>query len=335
MKTKRSSRFAYALVAIALTAAAARAGQIPIDIGALANEPWTYVGPNDFIIINGDTFPTGIQIFGGIPFAIPTGPNNYWAGAAAANFGPGTVSLTIPVGVSGVTSVFTLLNTMWGFAGPHSYLSVTFQGSEGATVTQPLVGNVNVRDYNNDDNTNTINNTTTVQVWDNGLGQRLDRQEYILPPAFANQALDSVTITDTGSEGNGTDGSRAVFAAITVSTCQSYVIPGVSVSSSAIVYLPDLHLYAQEVTLTNDNATAVTGPLDLILENLPAAVHLENESSPTACFDPIGSPYVVALPKGSSLAPNTKVVVHLGFRDISGAAITYTPLTVSSRLGSP
>jgi hypothetical protein len=93
-----------------------RAGEIPIDISALANEPWTYVGPNDFLIINGSTFPTGAQSFGGIPFAIPSGPNNYWAAAAAANFRPGTVSLTIPVDVSGVTSFFTLLNTMWGWA---------------------------------------------------------------------------------------------------------------------------------------------------------------------------------------------------------------------------
>ena len=61
------------------------------------------------------------QNFGGVPFAIPAGPNNYWAAAAAANFGPGTVCLTIPVGVSGVTSVFTVLNTMWGWAGPNAY----------------------------------------------------------------------------------------------------------------------------------------------------------------------------------------------------------------------
>jgi hypothetical protein len=42
---------------------------------------------------------------------------------------------------------------MWGSVGP--YLYVTFNGSNGASITQPLVGNVNVRDYNND-NTNTI-----------------------------------------------------------------------------------------------------------------------------------------------------------------------------------
>src|ERR1035441_1505932 len=333
-RMKANSRLVGSIIAIAFAAAAAaRAVEIPIDISGLANEPWTYVGPNDFLIINGSTFPTGNQNFGGVPFSIPASPNNYWAGAAAANFGSGTVSLAIPVDVSGVTSVFTLLNSMWGFAGPKAYLFVTFNGSNGATVTHALVGNMNVRDYNNDGNTNTIDNTTTVQVWDNGLGQRLDRQEYILPAAFASQVLTSVTITDTGNEGQGTN--RAVFSAITVSTCHAYVTETITISSSKIVYDPALKLYLQEVYLGNTGPTALAGPLFFILEDLPAGVRLANKSGATACFAPIGSRYVEALPEGSSLAPNTSVVVRLGFSDPSGAAISYTPLVAGSLGGAP
>src|SRR5580704_1703888 len=284
---KRNHRLAFSLVAVAFAAVTARAGEIPIDISGLANEPWTYVGPNDFLIINGDTFPTGDQNFAGVPFAIPVGPNNYWAGAAAADFGPGVVSLKIPVGVAGVTSVFTLLNSMWGFAGPQAYLYITFTGSDGASPTQPLVGNVNVRDYNNDGNTNTINNTSTVQAWYNGLGQRLDRQEYVLPTAFASQELTRVTITDTGNEGNGTDGSRAVLAALTVSTCAAYATEGLAISSGPVNYHPGLRRYTQEVDLKNAGATAIAGPLHLILEGLPTTVGLVNESKPTACYAPI------------------------------------------------
>ena len=323
------SRLATIIAAVALSGAPyVRAGEIPIDISGLANEPWTYVGPNDFLIINGSTFPTGTQNFGGVPFAIPAGPNNYWAGAAAANFGPGTVSLTIPVGVPGVTSVFTVLDTMWGWAGPNAYLFITFNGSNGATETVPLVGNVKVRDYNNDGNTNTINNTSTIQVWDNGLGQRLDRQEYILPAAFASQTLTSVTITDTGNEGNGTDGSRAVLAALTVSTCDAYVAEGITLSSGPIVYYPGPELYVQQLAVANGRTTALAGPLFLILENLPAGVSLANGSTPSTCFAPIGSPTLVALPKGSSLAPDASLNVTLVFRDPSGTAIAYTPLAV-------
>jgi hypothetical protein len=252
-------------------------------------------------------------------------------GAAAADCEAGTVSLTVPVGVPGVTSVFTLLNTFWSQPGPKAYLFVTFTGSDGATVTQPLVGGVNVRDYNNDGFQNTINNTSTMQVWTNGLGQRLDRQEYILPAAFANQVLTSVTITDTGNE----NFSRGVFSGLTVSTCHAYVTETIGISSSQIVYDPALKVYVQEVTLTNTGTTAVAGPLFFILEDLPTAVTLANKSGATACFAPIGSRYLEALPEGSSLAPNTSVIVKLGFSDPSGAAISYVPLVAGSLGGTP
>ena len=319
-------RFACTVVGVALTSVIAPADEKPIDLRALANEPWTYEGPNDFLIINGSTFPTGIRNFGGIAFAIPVEPNNYWAGAAAANFGPGTVSLTIPVGVYGVTSVFTILNSMWGWAGPDAYLYITFTGSAGATKTVPLVGNVNVRDYNQDGNTNSINNTSTVEVWDNGQGQRLDRQEYILPEEFLDQTLTSITLTDTGNEGDGTDGSRAILAALTVSTCEAVPAENLRVASSEIVYEPTLKLYTQEVSLTNTGSLPVEGPLFFILEELPSGVVLANKSGNTECLAPLGSGYVVPLPAKSLLAPDTSVRFRLWFSDPAGAAITYTPL---------
>jgi hypothetical protein len=193
------------------------------------------------------------------------------------------------------------------------------------------VGGVNVRDFNNDGYQNTINNTSTTQVWTNGGGQRLDRQEYILPAEFAGQVLTSVTVTDTGNEVF----SRAVFSAITVSTCRAYVEEAIGISSSKIVYDPSLKLYVQEVTLSNNGSTAAAGPLFLILEDLPAEVALANKSAATVCFAPVGSRYVEALPVGSSLAPDTSVIVKLGFSDPSGAAISYTPLVAASLGGAP
>jgi hypothetical protein len=323
-------RFAVPLIAVALGAVVARAGEIPIDISSLMNASWTFSECGSYIA-NGDTFPTGNQNLGGVPFAMPTGPENAWLGAVAAGCGAGTVSLTVPVGVPGVTSVFTLLNTFWSQPGPKAYLFVTFTGSDGATLTQPLVGGVNVRDYNNDGYQNTINNTSTIQVWTNGEGQRLDRQEYVLPAEFAGQVLTRMTITDAGGE----DFSRAVFSGITVSTCHAYVTETIGISSSQIVYDPALKLYVQEVTMSNTGSTAVSGPLFFILEDLPSGVTLANKSAATACFAPTGSRYVEALPVGSNLAPDTSVIVKLGFSDPSGAAISYTPLVAGSLGGTP
>jgi hypothetical protein len=326
---KADFRLAYLVVAAAFSAVSACAGETPIDISSLVNEPRTFPGLNG--ITNGNTFPTGSQNFGGVPFAIPTGPNNYWNGGAAANFGPGVVSLTIPVGVQGVTSAFTLLNAMWCQPGPTSNLYITFTGSNGATVTQPLVGNVNLRDYNQDGGANSINNTSTIQAWTNGEGQRIDRQEYILPAAFATQVLTSVTITDTGHE----DFSRAVFSGLTVSTCRAYVTETISTASTKIVYDPTHNIYVQEISLTNSGTTAVNGPLFFILEDLPTGVTLAEKSAATACLAPVGSRYVGALAEGATLAPNTTAILKLGFSDPSGAAITYTPLVAGSLGGAP
>jgi hypothetical protein len=328
---KVSTRLACSIIALAFAATCARAGEIPIDISSLVNEPWAYSGPCGGGIPNPDTFPTGNQNLGGVPMAIPTGPNNVWLGAVVADCGAGNVSLAIPVGVTDVTSVFTLLNTFWGQPGPASYLFITFTGSGGATATQPLVGDVNVRNYNSGGETQTINNTGTVQVWTNGEGQRLDRQEYILPAAFASQVLTSVTITDTGNE----NFSRAMFSGLTVSTCRAYVAEGITVSSGTIIYDPSLKVYVQEATLANTGTMAVNGPLFFILEDLPSGVTLVNKSAATACFAPIGSRYFVVLPEGSSLAPGTNLVVKLAFSDPSGAAISYTPLVAGSLGGTP
>jgi len=176
---KANSRFAWSFLAIAFTAALARAGEVPIDISALVNLGWTSPFCDGNSISEGNTFPSGSQNFGGVPFAIPSGPNNYWGGTVAGSCGPGTVSLTIPVGVSGVRSAFTLLNTYNGQAGPSAYLYITFTGSGGATATEPLVGDVNVRNYNPGGYTSTINNTSTIQVWTDVYGERLDRRPHL------------------------------------------------------------------------------------------------------------------------------------------------------------
>ena len=219
----------------------------------------------------------------------------------------GPVSLTIPVGVSG------------------------FTGSGGATATKPLVGNVNVRNYNSGGFTSTINDTSTTQIWTNGEGQRLDRQEYILPPEFASQVLTSVTITDTGSY----DLVGAMFSGLTVSTRSAYVVESITISSGKVFYDPSTKIYLQKVALTNAGTTAVNGPLFLILQDLSSGVTLANKSAATACFEPIGSRYVVALPEGPPLAPNTTVVVTLAFSDPSGVTISYTPLAAGSLGGAP
>lgn len=140
------------------------------------------------------------------------------------------------------------------------------------------------------------------------MGQRLDRQEYVLPKEAARQTLESVTITDSGNIGL----SRAVLAGLTVSACQGDVAVRISVSADRIIYHTGSKLYTQKVLLANtDKTSALDGPLFLVLEDLSAGVSLVNSSDATSCFATVGSPFIVVLPKGSALAPNTTAVIRL------------------------
>jgi hypothetical protein len=109
----------------------------------------------------------------------------------------------MPVGDYGATDVYMLINTIGGQPGPNSYAWLIFTGSRGATYTDYLAGNTDIRDYNLAWD-NSINGTTTVNVFncpsdnDNGPGV-LDMQHIVLPGAFATQTLSTIQVVDNGN----------------------------------------------------------------------------------------------------------------------------------------
>jgi hypothetical protein len=195
------------------------AKQTPLNISSEANDTWCGVG-----VINCSTFVSGSKSFDGVAFSIPTA-NNAWFAHVAAGGGSGTVSITIPVNILNVKTVYTLMNTFWGSTGS-GLLSITFTGTGGATWTYHMTGGSDLRDYNNGAYPNTIDcalpskvtklagQAGTVSAWNNGMGQRLDMQIFALPTSFAGQTLTSITITDTGAP----NVQRSFLAAVTVST---------------------------------------------------------------------------------------------------------------------
>jgi hypothetical protein len=211
------------MLSLGLGATLAQAAKSPtttIDISAIANATWC---SEEFI--NCATYPFGAQTYDGIPYVIPGNAqgtvNNFWSAAIAAGGGSGTVSVTVPINVAKVKTVYTLIDTLWGST-QSGLLTITFTGSAGATWTFDPIGNVNVRDYNNGSFTDSIvcqlpggvGKSTTINAWVNGQGQRLDEQVYELPAAFKTQTLVSMTITDSGNSGV----QRSFLAAVTVST---------------------------------------------------------------------------------------------------------------------
>ncbi len=111
----------------------------------------------------GFAWPIGDVILDGIPFSIPEG-SNIWNSHDPWVTGPNPRTLDIPVNKYGIDQVYTLINTIGGQPGPTVYAWIEFWGDNGAYYRKDLVGNVDIRDYNLDGWTNSINGTTTINV---------------------------------------------------------------------------------------------------------------------------------------------------------------------------
>ncbi len=148
-------------------------------------------------------FPSGSVVLGGIPFEIGVAGNNYyWSGGVA-----GTTTAVVPINLAGIIGVHTLINNAWGENGPGTLASLTFNFSDATNFVKPLDGNVDIRDFYNNVFTNTINGTTTQNVFetdnDGASGPnlyRLDKQ-FIDLSAFSSKTLVSMTLTDLGPDG--------------------------------------------------------------------------------------------------------------------------------------
>lgn len=87
-------------------------------------------------------------------------------------------------------------------------------------------------------------------------------------------------------------------------------------------------LYAQQVTLTNNTAAALTGPFHLVLDGLSPSATLSNATGTTSVYPPTARPYITVA--GGSLAAGASVTVSLQFSNPTNAAISYTARTLNS-----
>jgi hypothetical protein len=143
------------------------------------------------------TFATGSLVLAGVPFRIENQGNNIWS--AAVPGGSGTRTLEVIVNLEGVKKVHTLINTDWGQAGPVSYATIQFVGADGTVVSEELVGNVNIRDWNQFVWTNSLTATNAVVAQAVG-STRLDKQVWTMPLDIVGQELRAIRIIDNGNQ---------------------------------------------------------------------------------------------------------------------------------------
>ncbi|HVX15776.1 MAG TPA: NF038129 family PEP-CTERM protein [Pirellulales bacterium] len=146
-----------------------------------------------------------------------------------------------------------------------------------------------------------------------------------------NVALTGATLSVSGSHLYATAGDFQ--ATVTVSdqlgdsgtqTFSAQVLGDVTdrvrIESSGLIFNPATGLYVGHITYTNTSSSALSGPLPIVLENLPAGVALANGAGTTG---PGGEPYLKDT--AATVAPGESRDVLVQFSDPSGTPINYAP----------
>lgn len=79
------------------------------------------------------------------------------------------------------------------------------------------------------------------------------------------------------------------------------------------------------MTIQNDSASTLAGPIYLVLDNLSANASLWNATGLTAKLAPLGSPYTTVVPAGGTLPPGASVTMALQFTNPTRGGIAYLP----------
>jgi len=182
-----------------------------------------------------NTFPTGTFIANNAlatPFSIPnalgkcgpsgSSPCNYYDGFGVS--GSGT-SITMGVSIASPTDVYTLMNAYKPAAGKQ-LATIQFVGTGGVSLTFPLIGGQDIRDYRQSAFASTLTNGVTgVQAFNafscndpancvstaGGVDNlATDEQDFSLGSTFAGQTLTQIIVTDTYN------GSSPILLGITV-----------------------------------------------------------------------------------------------------------------------
>ena len=119
-----------------------------------------------------------------------------------------------------ILDVYTIMNTLWGQAGPACYATIEFFGTNGAYAIYQILGNYNIRDYDSKSTvflfqkrnskvkslffylSKYLNGLTSPyaipRIYNTSLN-RLDGQRWPLPSSFLNEKLTTISITDFGN----------------------------------------------------------------------------------------------------------------------------------------
>lgn len=139
---------------------------------------------------------------------------------------------------------------------------------------------------------------------------------------YASYGSFTVTTVITGPGGTP---AATVTSTATIQPAQvaADVTSQVSIFEGGLVFSRATKRYSQTVTITNNSAVTIVGPISLALDNLSPGVTVFSPSGTTQYAPPAGSPYQNAASTG--LAPGATVSLVLQLTYAGSARIGYTP----------
>ena len=216
---------------------------------------------------------------GGVPFYLGL-LNNNTNSTAVVQSGVGAYNCTfsLPPGTS-ATAIYSLVNSAWGEPG-YDEGRIVVTGAGGETATNEFVEGYNIRDHNNNifDNTLSLSDTAVVSIYFlNGapttaavsIQSRLDRQELLLPPAFATDTVATISFQGTAY---GQPNGSAFLAALTLDT-QPVSIPPLEIAQIGTNVILSWTNTAYQFSLVSSTNVIPAGPWSKVY---PAPISIGN-----------------------------------------------------------
>ena len=174
----------------------AQASIVEVNISSLVNaDLTTYTG--------GANYPHhgGPLTVAGVPFTLATIGQNADTAVIQSSTTLGVVeTYSIAIGLFGVTSTYTLINSAFGMCGTNVG-ELDFIGSSN-TFTYTLTEGTNIRDHFNGNSCNKVTNVASTASFGGGADV-LDMQRIDLPAGFATDTLQRLDFKTFGQDGRG------------------------------------------------------------------------------------------------------------------------------------
>jgi hypothetical protein len=132
-----------------------------------------------------------------------------------------------------------------------------------------------------------------------------------------------IALNNQGIVGGAYLDSSGIAHGFTAQVCAPDISSNFTVSRGGFLLNHSTGELVQQITVTNTSGQTISGPILLLIRNLPTGVILDDGNQLSVCAAP-GAPYLTVNPAGGALAPGQNAHVTANFANYSSGGVTYT-----------